>query len=454
MLGFKTLRFCLMMIICLTALYNPAHAASQTIIRDAEIEQMIKTWTTPVIKSAGLSPGAVKIVLVQSPELNAFVAGGQNIFLYTGLLQKTENPGEVIGVVAHELGHIAGGHLVRAGEQAERTSYEVMLGAIVGIGVGAATGSGDAAAAILSGTSSFAQRNMLAFSRTQESSADQAGLRFLKDAQMNPSGLPSFLEKLADQELLPASQQNEYVRTHPLTRDRISTLENDVAQSPLRQKSWSDTWVRDHARMKAKLIGFITPQQVAWAYPADDTSIPAQYAHAIAAYRANQVDDAIKKTNALIEREPNNPYFHELKGQMLYDFGRASSAIAPYARAVELAPDQALIKLGYAQARAEDPRAPLSTLRDTITILDQVRLAEPRNTRVLRLLGTLHGRLGHTGMAQAWLAEEAFLQARYDESRRLANGARLDLPKDSPARQRVEDLIAQLDQIKTKKKKK
>ncbi len=429
-------------------------AQPQLIIRDAEIEDMIKTWSEPVIKAAGLSPNAVHLILVQSPELNAFVAGGQNIFIYTGLLQKTENPGEVIGVIAHELGHIAGGHLVRAEYETERASYEMILGALVGIGVGATTGSGDAAAAILSGTSGLAKHNLLAFSRTQESAADQAGLRFLRESDVNPSGFPSFLKKLQDQELLPASQQNEYVRTHPLTRDRIAMIDSDVIESPLRTKAWPPEWIKAHAMMKAKLLGFITPQQVPWAYPENNSSIPANYARAIAAYRANRVDEALKLIENLIATDPNNPYFYELKGQMLYDFGRAHAAIPPYARATELAPDQSLIKLGYAQARAEDPRATLAATRETIDLLNQIRLSEPRNTRVLRLLATLEGRIGHTGVAQAWLAEEAFLQGRYDESRRLAHGARLDLPKESTMNRQMQDLLTQLDQVKIKKKRK
>lgn len=430
----------------------PAQAQpAQTIIRDAEIETMLRTWTTPVMRAASLDPKAVRLVIVQSPDVNAFVAGGQNVFLYTGLLQKTDGPDEVIGVVAHELGHIAGGHLVRGTAEMERASYEVMLGAILGIGVAAATGSGDAGKAIFGGSSAFAQRKFLSFSRTQESAADQAGLRFLRDAGANPRGLVTFMEKLADQELLPASQQNEYVRTHPLSRDRVTTLEQSLVNDT-KIPTVSAARIEGHQRMKAKLLGFISPSQVAWAYDDRDHSFAADYARTVAAYRQNQIDDALARTDALIKREPQNPYLYELKGQMLYDFGRLGGAVQAYARANQLAPDQPLIALAYAQALMESPGVVRKDLDRAAALLDQVRLVEPRISRVYRLMATLRGREGDEAEAQAWLAEEAYIQARYDESRRLAGAALERLPKDSRMKRLIQDLMAQLDQIDEKKK--
>jgi predicted Zn-dependent protease len=412
---------------------------------------MLRAWTTPIIRAASLDPKAVRLVLVQSPDVNAFVAGGQNVFLYTGLIQKTDTADEVIGVVAHELGHIAGGHLVRGTAEMERASYEVMLGAILGIGVAAATGSGDAGKAILGGSSAFAQRKYLSFSRTQESAADQAGLRFLKDAGANPQGLVAFMQKLADQELLPASQQNEYVRTHPLSRDRVNTLQQSL-ENDTKVPIVSAVRAEDHKRIKAKLLGFLNPSQVAWAYDDRDHSFAAGYARAIAAYRQNQVEEALAQVDALIKREPENPYVYELKGQMLYDFGRISAAVPSYARAVALAPDQPLIALAYAQALMENPKGTPNDLTRAGALLDQVRVAEPRTSRVYRLLATLHGRLGDEPTAQAWLAEEAFLQARYDESRRLAQVSLTRLSKDSRMFRLMQDLTVQLDQMDEKKK--
>jgi predicted Zn-dependent protease len=442
--------FCLVLFLLGLA---PTAQAQQLLIRDAEIEGMLRSWSTPLIRAAGLDPQAVKLILVQSNDVNAFVAGGQNIFLYTGLLLKAERPEEILGVIAHELGHIAGGHLVRGTEEMNRASYEVMLGTILGIGAAAVSGSGQVGAAVLGGSAHLTQRRVLAFSRTQESAADQAGLRFMTEAGVNPMGLATFMQKLADQELLPTSQQNEYLRTHPLSRDRVATLAAAAEASPLRTQTSPEAMVEGFARMRAKLIGFITPQQVLWAYPDADRSIAAETARTIAAYRLNQYDEAVRLGQGLISREPKNPFVHELLGQIHYDQGRIDRAVPLYARAVELAPREPLLKLAYAQALAEQPRPKAADLNRAADLLGQVRLAEPRNTRVLRLLATIRGAQGAEPEAQYWLAEEAFLQNRHDEARRLAERAAQKLPADSPIRRRVLDLTLQLDQVKAREQK-
>jgi predicted Zn-dependent protease len=432
---------------------GPVWAAEpRIIIRDAEIETALKSWTRPIILAAGLDPDVVKIILVQSPDINAFVAGGQNIFIYTGLIDKSENAGEVVGVIAHELGHIAGGHLIRTRDQMENASYEAMVGTILGLGAAIVTGTPEAAAAISTGAASIAQSGFLAFSRGQEASADQAGLRFMKTAQINPTGLMTFMQKLADQEILPSSQQSAFARSHPLSRDRVETLQAGVDATPLKDKPLPSIWAGQHARMKAKLSAFINPQQVEWVYPANDHSIAADYARAIAAYRTNHVDDALTRADGLIDREPQNPYFYELKGQMLYDFGKVDRAVAAYARAVDVAPAQPLIKLSYAQAIMEQHGAGGYALRQVATLLEQVRLQEPRNTRVFRQLGIAYGRMGQSGMAQAMLAEESFLQGRYRDARAQANAALIKLPATARERQRVKDLMADLDRVTKDKK--
>lgn len=437
---------------CLLFVTAPSWAQKQTIIRDAEIENILRGFADPVIRAADLDPKGVRLILVQSDDVNAFVAGGQNIFLYTGLLQKATDPGEVIGVIAHELGHIAGGHLVQRGDEMNRSSYEVMLGAIAGIGAAVATGSGQVGTAVLGGATHLTQRRLLSYSRAQESAADQAGLRYMQQAQINPTGLKTFMEKLADQELLPTSQQNEYIRTHPLSRDRVSTLGAAVADSPLRTKGLPEKWSEQFSRLQAKLMGFLQPQQVLWAYPDADKSYAADMARAIAAYRLNQVDEALRLVNALIAREPGNAYAHELQGQMLYDFGRSVQATAAYARAVERAPDEPLIALAFAQALVDQPKVSPTQLQEALASLVRIRVDDPRNTRVYRLLAVVTGRLGQDAVAQSWLAEEAFLQARYNESRRFADLALGQLPTDHPARQRLADLMLQLDQVKARKK--
>lgn len=423
-----------------------APARAETIIRDAEIETMLRDWTAPVMRAAGLEPAAVKIILVQSPEINAFVAGGQNIFVYTGLLQKTDNAGEVVGVLAHEMGHIAGGHLIRTQGEMEKASYEVMLGTLLGIGAAIASGDGHAAGAAIGAAGTFAQRNLLTHSRAQESAADQAAVRFLKTAQINPNGLVTFMEKLVDQELLPTTQQNEYVRTHPLSRDRVMVLEAALADSPLRLKPLPSIWADQHARMKAKLVAFINPAQVPWLYADTDHSIAADSARAIAAYRQNQVQDALTKIDALIAREGQNPYFYELKGQMLLEFGRAGTAVPAYERAVALAPAQPLLTQALAQALLAVPRGTPEQISRAVELLETARVREDRSPRLYRLLATAYGRQGRDADAQVSLAEEALLQGRSADAKRLARAA-LAQPAalSRVSTRRAQDVLAELN---------
>ncbi|MFA7276349.1 MAG: M48 family metalloprotease [Pseudobdellovibrionaceae bacterium] len=433
-------------VLCFLALAFASHGVcaaggGQAIIRDAEIEESIRIWTKGVIEAAGMRPEQVKIVLVQSPDVNAFVAGGSNIFIYTGLLQKTDSPAEVVGVIAHELGHISGGHLTRTSEVADNVSFEAMIGAIVGIGAAIATGDGSAAAAGISIGQGQAMNSYLAHSRVQESSADQAGFRFMTGAGLSPRGLPSFLEKLASQELLPTSQQSQYMRTHPLSRDRVDVLENKAKGSLLYNKPYPEEWNEPYQRMKAKLLGYVTPQQVMYMYKSSDAGVPSLYARAIAEYRMNHVDNALKLADQLVRREPQNPYFYELKGQMLFEFGKANAAVAPYEQAVEFLPSSGLIRVALAQALIESAGKDPAKLNLAIDHLKRAEKDEPRLTRIKRLLATAYGKMGKETEARVFLAEEALMQGRRDEASRIADATLKQLPQNSPEAIRAKDII-------------
>jgi len=421
------------------------------VIRDTEIEDILKEWTDPVIRAAELDPASVHFILVQDKDLNAFVAGGPNVFLYTGLLQKTESPGEVIGVIAHELGHIRGGHLVRTRSAIDGASYESMLGTVLGIGAAIISGDSGVGAAVAAGTQSTAVNKFLAFSRVQESSADQAALDYLEKADMNPGGLASFMGKLESQELLPASQQSEYVRTHPLTRDRLDALTAGRDRSSHKDADWPPRWREQHARMIAKLVAFITPEQVVWNYGDKDTSVAAAYARAIAAYRQNKVDDALRRMDGLLAEEPANPYFLELKAQMLTDFGRVEEALPLYHRAVEIDAKAPLIRTAYAQGLIETSERHPDRLDEAIGQLDRAVQDEPRSGRIFRLLATAYGRKGQEPVAKLYLAEEAVLKQDYDYAKRQAQAALNGLEKGSRFWLRAQDILSYIEQAGKKK---
>jgi predicted Zn-dependent protease len=438
----------ILLIAIFVAIIPLRQANAQTVIRDSEIESYLSTWFSPIFEAGNIKAEQVKIILIESNDINAFVAGGSNIFFYTGLIEKTESPGELIGVMAHELGHISGGHLVRGRAAQEQASYESIIGTIIGIGAAVATGNSNAAGAGSTAGSSIATRRFLSTTRTFESSADQAAIKSMNRAKMNPQGLLSFLKKLEGQELLTTSQQSEYIRSHPLTRDRVGTVKAAVGKSPYNNKSFPPEWMDQHARMKAKLMGYINPERVAWTYDDRDQSIIANYARAVAHYRENRIDEALQTINDLIVREPKNPYFYELKGQMLVDFGRVKDSLPAYQKAINLHPKSGLIRTALAHAQIETAGDDAVQLNKAIDNLKRAGQDEPRSTRIHRLLATAYGRQGKDAYARLHLGEEALLQGKHRYAKEQAIIALKGLPKDSASALRTQDIIVFVDDHK------
>lgn len=422
-----------------------AKAQGMPIIRDAEIEITLERWAAPLIRAAGMGPNSVRIVVVNGDDVNAFVAGGANIFIFSGLILEARTPQEVTGVIAHELGHIAGGHLIAGREAARRASYETILTGALGLGVAAATGEGGAAAAIGSAGRHVAERDYLTHSRGQESSADQAALSFMERARMNPSGLSSFLAHLGGLNPSIGGPQAAYTRTHPLTTDRLSALERRGNASPYKDADMDAQDKEAFDRMQAKLMGFLHPDQVVSRYSSSDTSIASRSARAIAAYRQSRVQEALAEVNALLQKEPANPYFLELKGQILFETGKVQEALVPYARAVALAPDSGLIRLSYGHALLEAGQAD-----EAIRELERAVKGEPRTPKAQRLLATAYGRTGDEPRAKLHLAEEAALLNHPKEAKAHANAALKSLPAGSPAALQAQDLLMALDSLKKK----
>lgn len=440
--------FCLIMVFAVSPLY--AQSGSPIVVRDTEIENILKEWSIPLLEQAKIPKDNLNLILVRSPQINAFVAGGANVFFYTGLLEETENPEEVLGVLAHEIGHIAGGHLIKNRDALERASYESILGTVLGIGAAIVSGRGEAANAIIGGSNSFAQRRYLAHSRVHESSADQAAFSYLAGANLNATGLESFFGKLASQELLPVSEQAEYVRTHPRVRDRMESIAVLLNKYPHTRTAKLPThWYEQHKLMKAKLIGYINPGQVAWAYDDRDQSIPARYARAIAAYRQNETETALSQINALIKDRPKNPYFYELKGQMLADFSRLEESIASYQKALALLPDAPLIRIAYAHILIESGNRK-DRLNTAISHLNRALEKERSSSRSHRLLAIAYGRSGRETLAKIHLAEEALLQRRLPYARAQAERA-LELSRPNSREWiKAKDILSYIENLERK----
>ncbi|MEO3430750.1 M48 family metalloprotease [Pelagibius sp. CAU 1746] len=431
--------FCILLLVLGPLLPQRAAADQLQLIRDAEIENTIRTYATPLFQAAGLSPQGIRLYLVKDRALNAFVAGGLNLFINTGLLIETEDPGEVIGVIAHETGHIAGGHLARSGAALEQTYAALIATYLLSLGAALATGEGGLGAAVLSGGQDIALRGLLQYTRTQENSADQAAVSLLRATRQSPRGLMEFMEKLSGQEVLLTNNQDPYLRTHPLTQDRIDFLRQALRESPYADSPPDQDLVRMHDRMRAKLIGFLNPlNQVLRSYPTSDASLPARYARAIAYYRVPDIDKSLAEINALLLQQPNDPYFRELKGQILLEHGRVAEAVPEYQTAARILPGSAQIRQALARAQIaldtrEMDQAALENLGVTLA-------EEPGNAAAWRLAAVAHGRLGDQAMTALSLAEAALARGKYAEARDRAEHAAGALPENTAPWLRAQDV--------------
>ncbi|MEE8284245.1 MAG: M48 family metalloprotease [Alphaproteobacteria bacterium] len=404
-------------------------AAGAKLIRDTEVENTIRAYATPLFEAAGLRGADVRIFLIADNSLNAFVAGGLNLFLHTGLLLKVKNVGELNGIIAHETGHMAGGHLSRISGRLKAGSTAALVATVLGALTAAATGSSKAGAAIMVGGQGLAVGSILAFSRAQESAADQAAMKLLDLTGQSAQGMADFFKTIEDQELVPASRQDIYVRTHPITRYRVQDVESHIAGSPHTDAPANPRFETLFRRMRAKLRAFLhPPARTLKTYAATDESIIARYARAIAYYRLNDLDRALPLMDRLIREEPGNAYFFELKGQALLEAGRIERALPPYRKAVKLDPDSALIRVDLARTLlAMDDR---TLVKEAIGHLLFATRESPEGSLGWHQLGIAYGRDGQFAMSAVALAEMSLVRGRLKDAlyhvaraqRKLARG--------------------------------
>lgn len=417
-------------------------AAAENFIRDTEIEADIRTMVTPIWKAAGLEPSALHVYLIEDKQLNSFVAGGQNEFINSGLIMRAETPNQLLGVLAHETGHIAGGHLTRAQEAVRNASIEGIIAMVLGA---AASVVGRNGAALL-GAEGVAQRAFMQYSVTQEASADQAALTFLDRAGQSSRGLLQFFQILQGEELLSGVRQDPYLRTHPLTSQRIEYVRNHVEHSRFSDVPDSSANVEMLKRIKVKLGAFTAPpSSTLAAYPESDQSVLARYARAIAYYRIPKLEKALPIIDGLIRDYPNDAYFRELKGQMLFENGRIAEAAQPYEEAVRLAPGAPLLRISLAQVYVEssDPKVN----KRAIAYLNDALRTEDKETTGWHLLATAYGRDNQFGMAALALAEEGLSAGKKKDATQQAIRAKALLPKNSAAYNRAESVQREAEKI-------
>jgi predicted Zn-dependent protease len=418
------------------------------IVRDAEAEQLLRDYATPIFRAAGLNAKAPEVILINQDSFNAFVAGGQRIFINVGALMEAETPNEIVGVIAHEAGHIAGGHMARLREQIANAKILSVAGMLLGAGaVAGAARSGDrvgnagtGAMGALVGPQELIHRSLLSYQRSEEQAADQSAVRYLKATGQSPKGMLKTFRRFSDAAIFRSNALDPYLISHPLPTERIAQLETLAKQSPHYEAKDPPPLRARHDLVRAKLYGFVArPETVMRRYPAHDASAPARYARAIAAYRSGRSSEALSLIEGLIQSQPGNPYFQELKGQALLEAGRAREAIAPLRRAVAASPNAVPIRamLGHALVATNDPKL----LDEAIRELSNVTHREPESAEPFQHLATAYGRKGNVPLAELASAQAFMNSGDWRMAHTQASRAMAKLPPGSPGYLKAEDIM-------------
>ena len=415
-------------------------------VRDAETEALIADYLRPIVKAAGEQ--MPKIMLINDQTFNAFVTTGHRLFVNVGTIIKSETPNELIGVLAHETGHIAHNDVAAMKQAIADTSAALLLATIAGVGIGAAgaaAGGGDvaggAASGILTGAPGIALRSLLHYQREQEAAADRSAVDYLNKTHQSGAGMLSVLERLANDSLLDARQANPYLQSHPLPRQRIVTLEQLVRASPYFSQKDPPALQERHDLVRAKLIGFTwSPLQIARRYPLSDNSLPAHYARAIATYRGGRAIDALKQVDGLTRARPGDPYFWELKGQILLETGKPKDALGPLRKAVSLAPRENLIKVLLGQALVAGGSR--GDAAQAIRLLSAAVINYPDLPGGYRALARAYAIADNIPMAQLATAQGLFIEGNVKDAQIQAAKAQAKLKRGSPAWLRADDIVS------------
>ncbi|MDG1826378.1 MAG: M48 family metalloprotease [Henriciella sp.] len=413
-------------------------ASGQGLIRDAEIEKSLREWTDPILEVAGLQPNDVGLYIINDNSLNAFVANGQRIHLHAGLLMAADNARQIKGVIAHETCHIACGHTVTRTRAARVASRPALVS--IGLGVLAiAAGAGEAGAALIASSQQFAALNFFVHTRAEEAMADTQAIQYLSDLGQSPMGIVEFFEKFRYQEVLSEARRFPYFRSHPLSSERVRVTRTLALETGLADVPEDPEVVYQFDMMQAKLVGFLEPPaRVYRDYPPTDTSQPALYARSISAMQVSDIGTALRDVEELLLLDTENPYFHELKGQILFEAGRAPESVEPLLRANELLPDNALLLISMARsliARGEegDVEAGEFALRDAL-------IAEPNNAFAWAQLAIALEKQGLRPEAQLATAESAYNVGDYPRAYSFASRAVRDLTPGTPDARRAADV--------------
>jgi len=427
---------------------TPIHAQQRgpNVLRDTETERLLADYSRPILRVAGLEKQNIHVAIINDPTFNAFVADGHRILVNYGAILQSETPNQLIGVLAHETGHLAGGHLAKLHQQLAQAQTQMIIAMLLGAGAlvaGASRGStgvADAGAAAVAGPQEMIRRSLLSYQRQQEESADKAGVKFLTETGQSPKGMYETFKRLTDQTLFAAHGADPYLQSHPMPADRVAALEGLARSSPYWDKKDDPALQARHDMVRAKISAFMERQDTVYRrYPLSNTSLPARYARAITTYLHGDLNNALTQIDGLIQMQPNNPYFYELRGQALLEGGRPTEAIAPLHKALALSNNAPLIEMLLGQALvATDNKAYTD---EAITILRAAVARESEAPLGFSQLAMAYGKKGDYAEADLASAQAAYLRGDNKTARELAARAKTRFAIGTPGWVRADDIV-------------
>jgi predicted Zn-dependent protease len=419
------------------------------VLRDTETEQLLREYTRPILRAAGLEKHNIQMVIINQGVFNAFVADGRRIFVNYGAILQSETPNQIIGVMAHETGHLAGGHLAKMREQMAQAQTQMIIAMLLGAGAmvaGAKSGGGNsglsnAGAAMFSAPGEVIRRNLLSYVRQQEENADKAGVKFLNTTGQSSRGMYETFKRFTDESLFAARGADPYVQSHPMPAERVNALQELARSSPYWDKKDDPALQLRHDMARAKISAFMERQDTVYRrYPMSNNSLPARYAHAITTYLHGDLRSALAQIDALIQQQPNNPYFYEVRGQALLEGGKPQEAIAPLHKAVALSNNAPLIEMLLGQALVATGNNAYTD--EAIGIL---RAAVARETEApigYMQLAMAYGRKGDYAQADLASAQAAYLRGDNKTARDLASRAKTRFAIGTPGWVKADDIVS------------
>jgi predicted Zn-dependent protease len=441
----------LMTALALTNASLPVHAQQAKgppVLRDTETEQLLRDYTRPILRAAGLEKQNIQMVIINDKSFNAFVADGRRIFVNYGAIMQSTTPNQLIGVLAHETGHLAGGHLAKFREQLARTQTQLIIAMLLGAGAlaagaarGGSNGASNIGAAAISAPQEIARRSLLSYQRQQEENADRAGVKFLTATHQSAKGMYETFKRFTDESLFAAHGADPYVQSHPMPADRVAALAEIARTSPYWDKKDDPALQMRHDMVRAKISAFMERQDTVYRrYPMSDTSLPARYAHAITTYLHGDLRSALAQIEGLIKLQPQNPYFYEVQGQALLEGGHPAEAIAPLRRAVQLSHNAPLIEMLLGQALVASNNKAYT--EEAITILRTALAREPEAPLGYMQLAMAYGRKGDYAQADLASAQAAYLRGDNKTARELASRAKTRFAIGTPGWVKADDIVS------------